>query len=654
MSSDPKTRLLSAIGIGDPPVSMPNVFAGYADHYLRLLESWDIVALRVFVTADSPAVPLIVRNKTQCTKEMSLRLYCQKEGCEFDTTPRVRAFGVRDMLSNQSIFFDLDGLGPSQRKALILAATSGKFLVANDAVQTISWLSHACEENLTLGDIFIVDPLLYTRMFFSRRVHMPEIAEAPMCYLLNAEIPDHLVQPYCWMPEFLSADHFQLAKSLLESTDIMMRWVADGHFSKTNMLALKSHDYALDADAYMKGVIDIHLRGLPLHEQNLKLLLTRNIDACEKALNEILEEIPELEEFRNKMSNPDFAPDKHFQKKFPEILLERYQSTVTRFGTSDLKQAGVPIADAWERYLTAGHRYSYFASFADFKMHGCLYPMYSINAVTGRISSRYPNILSKPNLPEADAVVQPREGHVHIKLDYSQIEIRTAAAIAHRFYQSHKLGIPQDGLIAALKAGADLHHITALAITGTKSPVMAYLNGARATASDRESAKPLNFGLLYGIGDESLIKNCRDDYGITLTVADTTFFRATWYETFPELKVWHESVRAAKKNNLWVVWTLAGRPIIAKTVTAAYNYACQGSGADMVARAFRYFANAGIRDAVAGTRFDEFTLEARDGSEEALLRVAQTCMHNAAADFLGPFDIPVGPIEPVYQRRVQA
>ena len=74
----------------------------------------------------------------------------------------------------------------------------------------------------------------------------------------------------------------------------------------------------------------------------------------------------------------------------------------------------------------------------------------------------------------------PRPGRVLVKADYSQIELRIAAKVT--------------GDVAMLDAygrGDDLHVQTALRVLGVETP----------TKEQRQIAKSLNFGLLYGMGE---------------------------------------------------------------------------------------------------------------------------------------------------------
>jgi DNA polymerase-1 len=72
---------------------------------------------------------------------------------------------------------------------------------------------------------------------------------------------------------------------------------------------------------------------------------------------------------------------------------------------------------------------------------------------------------------------------VLVKADLSQVELRAVAQIA-----------PEPRMIAAFERGEDLHTLTARAVRGTTD----------VTKQDRQAAKAINFGLVYGMGAERL------------------------------------------------------------------------------------------------------------------------------------------------------
>ena len=111
---------------------------------------------------------------------------------------------------------------------------------------------------------------------------------------------------------------------------------------------------------------------------------------------------------------------------------------------------------------------------------------------TGRISSTEPNLQNIPVRTELGREMRKffcaREGWVLVDADYSQIELRVLAHIAH-----------DQNMIAAFRDGDDIHAITASQVFNLPLEMV--------TPAMRSSAKAVNFGIVYGIGAFSLGKD---------------------------------------------------------------------------------------------------------------------------------------------------
>ena len=105
------------------------------------------------------------------------------------------------------------------------------------------------------------------------------------------------------------------------------------------------------------------------------------------------------------------------------------------------------------------------------------------------------------------------EGSKLVVADYSQIELRAAAAIAG-----------ETKMIEAYQRGEDLHRGTAAAVLG--KPL------EQVTKEDRQLAKAVNFGLLYGQSAPGLVKYAASSYGVTLTEDDAQEIRAKFFRTY--------------------------------------------------------------------------------------------------------------------------
>jgi len=147
---------------------------------------------------------------------------------------------------------------------------------------------------------------------------------------------------------------------------------------------------------------------------------------------------------------------------------------------------------------------------------------------------------------------------VFVKADYSQIELRIVAEISG-----------DDAMKAAFQAGVDLHRLTASHVTG--KPV------EEVTDEDRQLAKAVNFGLIYGMGAKALAEDSRG-FGVALTEGEARKIREAYFRAYPGIRRWH-NIQGRQVST----YTVAGRRRTFerdKFFTAKLNSPVQGTGAD--------------------------------------------------------------------------
>jgi DNA polymerase-1 len=198
-------------------------------------------------------------------------------------------------------------------------------------------------------------------------------------------------------------------------------------------------------------------------------------------------------------------------------------------------------------------------------------------AESGRMSCREPNLQQIPRVSEYRRCFVPRLGCLFVKVDYSQVELRVAAVVAD-----------ERRMLQAYRDGQDLHKLTAAAVTGKPLD--------QVTKADRQLAKALNFGLLYGMGYRSLRTYAQNQYGVPMTEAEAQRHYAKFFAAYPGLRQWHDQLRKDLRrlgpNGIYEARTLTGRlrklpayklgrggnPF--PNLTEAANYPVQGSAAD--------------------------------------------------------------------------
>ncbi len=111
---------------------------------------------------------------------------------------------------------------------------------------------------------------------------------------------------------------------------------------------------------------------------------------------------------------------------------------------------------------------------------------------TGRLSSTEPNLQNIPVRTDLGAEIRkmfiPKEGCVLVDADYSQIELRVLAHIAH-----------DKAMQEAFRSGLDVHTATAAQVFGVDMDSV--------TSLQRRHAKAVNFGIVYGISEFSLAED---------------------------------------------------------------------------------------------------------------------------------------------------
>jgi len=153
----------------------------------------------------------------------------------------------------------------------------------------------------------------------------------------------------------------------------------------------------------------------------------------------------------------------------------------------------VPVVEEWREYSKLLNTYLLPLPSLISEQDGRLHTTFNqAVAATGRLSTSNPNLQSIPVRTELGRQIRSafiaEEGHRLLSADYSQVELRILA---------HVSGEPV--LREAFERGEDIHTRTAAEVLG-KDP-------ATLTRSERDVAKMVNFGIIYGISSFGLAEN---------------------------------------------------------------------------------------------------------------------------------------------------
>lgn len=256
------------------------------------------------------------------------------------------------------------------------------------------------------------------------------------------------------------------------------------------------------------------------------------------------------------------------------------------------------------------------------KIHGYLEQTV---AATGRISSHNPNLQNIPMRYEMGrelrkVFIPSSADYVLISSDYSQIELRLLA---------HLSG---DGaMIRAYQEGIDIHKLSASKILHKPLELI--------TAEDRNSAKAINFGLIYGMGEFSLASNL----GISLKEAKK--YIENYFSAYPTIKDYLESSKAYAAEKGYIK-TMFGRlrpipEIMSKNFNLrsygeriAMNTPIQGTSADLIKMAMieidRDLREAGLRSRLILQIHDELIIDCHKDEVEQVTDILKKRMKGVA------------------------
>lgn len=243
---------------------------------------------------------------------------------------------------------------------------------------------------------------------------------------------------------------------------------------------------------------------------------------------------------------------------------------------------------------------------------------------TGRLSSKEPNL---QNIPVRDKegreirkiFISSFDGGKIAGADYSQIELRLLA---------HFSGC--EPLINAFKSGGDIHALTASQVFGVPLE--------NVTKEMRQSAKAVNFGIIYGISDYGLAEQLK------ISPKRAGEYIKKYFEMYPSVKEYMDkNVEFARKNGY--VQTLLGRKRYIREINspnfnmrsfgerAAMNMPLQGTAADIIKIAMikvhKRFAEAALKSKLILQVHDELIVDAAPDEVDEVLKILKEEMQSA-------------------------
>lgn len=264
-----------------------------------------------------------------------------------------------------------------------------------------------------------------------------------------------------------------------------------------------------------------------------------------------------------------------------------------------------------------------------------------IGTETSRFSCGSPNLQQIPRDPEFRKLFVAAPGCSLASLDYSAIEVLAAAIFSG-----------DRNLLAACATG-DPHAAAARMTMGLTEEQWAGLE-YHVRKDFRQSAKIVNFGLLFGGGAEGLVTQARDLFDTIISIGDARIMIAKYYRLFPMLKKQRNKAYEAmdSKDPVVEVRNAVGfRRYLEKfnrKPTSWLNTWIQSSAGYGLKASFSYFREAGLLPFLCAQVHDEvifeFPGEPDDPEVQELANSAKECMIAGMRSVLGS-EAPVN-VEP--------
>jgi DNA polymerase-1 len=246
---------------------------------------------------------------------------------------------------------------------------------------------------------------------------------------------------------------------------------------------------------------------------------------------------------------------------------------------------------------------------------------HQIGTPTGRLSCTSPNLQQVPHAIEYRSCFRAPQGRKLIISDYSQLEMRILAEFSR-----------DEALLAAFTSGADLHRATASQMLGVPLDEV--------TPQQREHAKSLNYGIIYGMGAEGLANR------INSSVEEAERLIERYFAAYAGVARWlreaaNGAVREGRSRTaagrLWIYrLDTNDRQQLAQLKRLGKNARIQGTGSDIFKRAMKLVDDMLLaRDAqIINSIHDEIVAECAEAIAAETADLVSQAMTAAAKEFL--------------------
>lgn len=249
---------------------------------------------------------------------------------------------------------------------------------------------------------------------------------------------------------------------------------------------------------------------------------------------------------------------------------------------------------------------------------------------TGRLSSSNPNLQNIPIRTEMGREIRkafiPDDSHLLLSADYSQIELRIMAHLSQ-----------DQSLLEAFRQGADIHRQTAAKIFGIAPEAV--------TPEQRNKAKSINFGIIYGMGPYRLANE------IDISPAEAERFINSYFENYPGVYQYITSTIEQAQKRGYVTTLLNRRRYLPElhsenqrvrhtAENIAINTPIQGTAADLIKIAMitihETLQKKGMATKMLLQVHDELVFEVPESEQEQAAALIKKAMESAIQ-----LDVPI-------------
>jgi len=383
-------------------------------------------------------------------------------------------------------------------------------------------------------------------------------------------------------------------------------------------------------------VVDIELAGFYMHKDRW----LEQLSIVEKRRMELAEQLQQVLAEESSQGSLFGGPQRE------DINLDSQQQL-----TKALNRLGVPVPDStrnWKLQPLAAE-YPVIATLLEYRTVQKALTSYGtnmiemINPVTNRLHADFRQIgaptgrfaCTNPNIQQVPHAVEYRRcfsghpaGRKLVIADYSQIELRILAEFSG-----------DRGFIEAFNSGADLHRVTASQVFNASLD--------QVTKEQRDFAKRLNFGVVYGIGAQRFALMT----GLSVSEAENVLRR--YFGTYRELDTYlrdaanravsERQARTASGRLVRFRYDENDRQQISMTQRNGKNTPIQGTRADILKRALRL-----LKDELANTNaqivniiHDEIVVEANADEAQDVAAKVERIMCAAGQEYLRTVPVKV-------------